>query len=361
MLIFLVGWIWFGPLRAWRSIDRVAFNPTAAREVLAQIQLDRPVVDSGSDLDGPPQPTDIEPRPPAVTPSAVEQTPSPSAPSTVPEQSPAPLEAQATGASTEALDVFLILGSDEKPDDPDIRADAILLLLVPHDRTSSMLVSIPRLLMVTSPCRGEPAPININLEGCGTVSGLDLMGVAVEDYTGLAIDHLVLFDFAGFQTIIDRIGGLEVCVEHPVKLRRDLPVFLEPGCSLLDGGQSLMWVRSRQTLESVNGEWQLMAGAGDAGRTKRQRNMVRQVIGKAHLFESPAALSGLVSELSESFALDAGFGLGEALDLAWELRSLGRKPAHDVSIATTGAVSPGGDLVLIPDEPFSVYLEPLGS
>jgi LCP family protein required for cell wall assembly len=255
--------------------------------------------------------------------------------------------------------VFLILGSDEKPTDPDIRADAILLLLVPEDRSASMLISVPRALYVTSPCTGRLAAINLNLEGCGTVSGLDLMGVAVEDYTGLTIDHLVLFDFGGFETIIDRIGGLEVCVEHAIKVGAEAPIFLEPGCSIVSGTDALRWVRERQMLERIDGEWRLMAGAGDAGRTERQRDMIRRVIEKADRFESPGALFGLVSELSDSFALDDGLSLGEAIDLAWELRVLGGRPAFDLSVATLGAVSSDGEFILIPEEPFSTYLERL--
>ncbi len=96
---------------------------------------------------------------------------------------------------------------------------------------------MPRALYVTSPCTGESSAINLNFEGCGSVSGLDLMGVAVEDYTGLTIDHLVLFDFGGFETIIDRIGGLEVCVERAIKVRAHAPVFLEPGIGRADPAQ----------------------------------------------------------------------------------------------------------------------------
>ena len=360
----LAAWVWFGPLGAWRSIERVPFDPTAAREALADIGTDRPSAGVGPRSAGVPAlPEDkLQDTPPAVDVTSPED-PAPdqgsiaAAPPSVP-ASPA-IDARADTARTDNLDVFLILGSDEKPTDPDIRADSILLLLVPEDRSASMLVSVPRALYVTSPCTGEPSAINLNFEGCGSVGGLDLMGVAVEDYSGLTIDHLVLFNFGGFKTIIDRIGGLEVCVEHAIKVRAEAPVFLEPGCSTLAGSDALKWVRERQMLERIDGEWQLMAGAGDAGRTERQRDMIRQVIGKADRFESPGALLDLVSELSDSFALDEGFGLGEAIDLAWELRVLGGRPAIDLVVATRGAVSPDGEFILIPEVPFATYLEHL--
>jgi len=358
----LVAWVWFGPLSAWRSIEHVSFNPDGARQVLADIRAEPTSADPAN------TPTNVlEPiAQPVPSPTRAESAATPPSaivkpPTTTPPAAVVPVESQVVAAfdARSELDVFLILGSDEKTADPDIRADTIMLLIVPGDRSSSMLVSIPRALLVTSPCHGGAAPINVNLEGCETVTGLDLMGVAVEDYTGLTIDHLVLFDFNGFETIIDRMGGLEICVDHAIKIREQAPVFLEPGCSTLDGAQALSWVRERQMLDRVNGEWQLMADAGDAGRTDRQRVMVRQLMGRADQFESPAALTALLSELSGSVALDTGFGIGEALELAWDYRSLASRPAYDVRVSGTGAVSPAGDLVLIPDRPFAEYLEVL--
>jgi LCP family protein required for cell wall assembly len=347
----LLAWAWFGPLHAWRSIERVSFDPTGAREVLADIRsAPRPGTVPTAIIDFEP----IDESASTLPTSPIETTPPPqpvpSTPSTL-------VEANA-GPSPDDLDVFLILGSDEKPNDPNPgdRADTILLLVVPDDRSASLLVSIPRALYVTSPCTGELAPINTNLDGCGDVSGLDAMGVAVEDYTGLEIDHLVMFGFDGFTSIVDRIGGLEVCVDNPIKLNARQKTFLEPGCSTLDGSRALRWVRSRQTLEQIDGEWGLMDGAGDAARTDRQRDLVRQVMARANEFDSPSALLSILSELSDSFVLDDDLDLGEAVDLAWDLRTLGRKPILDRSVPATGGVSPDGEFILTPDKPFAVLL-----
>ncbi|NNC93156.1 MAG: hypothetical protein HKN80_11775, partial [Acidimicrobiia bacterium] len=37
-VLMLAIWAWFGPLGAWRSIERVAFDPASAREALAAIR-----------------------------------------------------------------------------------------------------------------------------------------------------------------------------------------------------------------------------------------------------------------------------------------------------------------------------------
>ena len=38
--------------------------------------------------------------------------------------------------------------------------------------------------------------------------------MAVEDFTGVEIDHFAVFDFEGFKAIIDRVGGVEICVDY---------------------------------------------------------------------------------------------------------------------------------------------------
>jgi LCP family protein required for cell wall assembly len=253
------------------------------------------------------------------------------------------------------LEVFLILGSDARPNKESVRADAVMLLIT--DRRKTLLVSIPRRLNVISPCSGELAPVNTNLEGCGDVSGLDLTAIAVEDYTGLSINHLVMFGFDGFTSIIDRIGGLEVCVENPVKLRANAPVFLEAGCSTLDGAMALPWVRSRMTLELVDSQWTLMEGAGDASRTERQREMVLVVLQRLHEFDSPGTLNSVVRELADSFILDSGWGLAEAVSLAWDLRSISARDFRSTAIEAEGTVTPDGDFVLEPTGSFSDVLK----
>ena len=53
--------------------------------------------------------------------------------------------------------------------------------------------------------------------------------MAVEDFTGVEIDHFAVFDFEGFKAIIDRVGGVEICVEYAVRDSHTIPRTQPPG------------------------------------------------------------------------------------------------------------------------------------
>ena len=156
----------------------------------------------------------------------------------------------------------LAIGSDERPlDEPDrqegVYADAVLLYLAPVDGSNPVLVSLPRDLLLHDPCTGQEAKLDRLLAGCGeSITGPELVAVAVEDFTQIKVDHIVLFGFGEFIFLIDAVGGVELCVPHA--LREGGVDLLPAGCSTADGETALSWIRSRTTQEFVDGEWRFV-------------------------------------------------------------------------------------------------------
>ena len=223
------GWQAFRVWRAWRNVDRIAFDVTEAREALGQ--QGTIAVDGGQTADG----TGEEAEVPGTLPPDVTLPTSPH-------------------LAPEALQAFLVIGSDYRPQlGAGSRADVIVLVLLPADGADPVMVSIPRDLYLPNPCIGGYTRINATLNGCGeAASGPELLSVAVEDFTGVEIDHFVVFDFEGFKAIVDRVGGVEICVEHAVRdSKTDPPLDLPAGCTVADGAMTLSWVRSRHTQELV--------------------------------------------------------------------------------------------------------------
>src|SRR5690606_26960507 len=111
--------------------------------------------------------------------------------------------------------------------------------------------------------------INDTLQGCQDMNGESTLLATVESLTGLGVDHVAIVDMAGFQEVVDRLGGYEICVENPVrdpKAKLDLPA----GCHLADGADTLAWLRSRNTQEQMeDGRWVRMDGVNDRSEERR--------------------------------------------------------------------------------------------
>ena len=103
------------------------------------------------------------------------------------------------------------------------------------------MVSIPRDSYVDIPGYGSDKINAAYVDG-----GPALLAQTVEEATGLRLDHYAEVGFGGFPTVVDALGGVEVCPAEPISdplAGIDLPA----GCQTLDGRNALGYVRSRAT------------------------------------------------------------------------------------------------------------------
>ena len=249
---------------------------------------------------------------------------------------------------------FLLVGTDEAAG----IADVVMLTVLPADGSEPFVVSLPRDLYVPNRCTSGYTRINATLHGCGEINGPTFLSLAVEDFTGIAVDHFALFDFNGFSDIIDSVGGVEICVEHD---RRDWRAQLDikAGCTSADGATALAWVRSRHPQEYVDGRWTTVAGSSDLSRIEHQQEVLLQLIAKLNNFDSPTDLARKVNGLSAAFTLDEGLGIGEAITLAWGLRGLDLSSVNRLEIPVVYSTTQQGQLVLRATMPFDEILADL--
>jgi LCP family protein required for cell wall assembly len=236
------------------------------------------------------------------------------------------------------------------------RADAIILVLLPQDGSAPLMTSLPRDLYLPNPCTQRYTRINAGLVGCkGYASGAELLSLMVSDFTGIRVDHFARIDFSGFKRVIDALGGVEICVDNPV---RDAKSFLDlpAGCSQADGFQALAWVRSRRTEELVDGAWQKVAGVSDFTRQRKEQDMLFKIAGKLNSFGSFSSFSQVAQSVADTVALDEGFSFGDALSLAWNLRSLRSADVLRVNVTSRDYVTSGGAYVLLPTASFNERL-----
>ncbi len=330
--VLSASWVGLGLWRAWGSVDRVPFDTGTAREalgVLAEVEVAEPD---------------------AAEPEAA-----------VPAPAPEPALPETGWLADGVTRTFLVIGSDLEEGMTTERADVIVFVILPGNGEPPVMVSLPRDLYIPNPCTREPSRINANLNGCGdAATGPELLAIAVEDFTGIPVDHFIAFRVGGFVEVIDRLGGMEVCLDHAVRDGPGMPVILPAGCTRADGEQMLAWVRSRHTQELIDGEWVTVPGVNDLHRNRRQRELLVDILAEVGRFRSITELTRMAADLADSFTLDEDLSLGTAIGLAWELRGLGEDDIRQPEIPVSDYVTPGGAMVLIPEASFAEVLASAG-
>lgn len=245
---------------------------------------------------------------------------------------------------------ILLLGSDSRMGEENqrlgngytggMRADTTIVVHVAADRSRVELVSIPRDSLVDIPAckttKGETIPASPNTMinaafARGWASGGDLASAAacawntVEATTGLYIDHFALVDFAGFEQMVDAVGGVDVYVDRAMKeTTGDGGLDLKAGRNHLDGEHALYFARARH----VTG-----TDGSDITRISHQQILLRALAEKAMAsgLSDMANLTRLVTAVSSSLTVDQGLSLSASTSLAYSLRSVSR---NDVVFAT---------------------------
>ena len=314
LLLVYSGWNAFSAWQSWRNVERDTYDEVA----LAQLPEVPPPSDIGEGLT---------------------------------EEAATAVSAAPTKEGV--YDTYMLVGSGFG----DILADVIILVMLPTDGSSPLMVSLPRDLYLPNRCTQGYTRLNANLNGCGDdVNGPTLLSGAVEDFTGIEVDHFALFDFEGFEEIIDEVGGVEICVEYAVRDRK-AELNLPAGCTDATGAQALSWVRSRSTLEYVDGVWRTMEDVSDLTRNERQQDMILAMLEKAAEFDSPQEMAGMIRSLSNAFTLDDQLGLSEVISVAWGLRGLKATDIVRLKVPVADYETNDGALVLVATRPFDDLID----
>ncbi|GGW92146.1 LCP family protein [Streptomyces lomondensis] len=153
------------------------------------------------------------------------------------------------------------------------RTDSVILLHTGAGGTT--MLSLPRDSWVTLPPYVDPdtgrsyraAPDKLN--AAFSLGGPDLLVRTVERNTGVHIDHYAEIGFAGFVDVVDAVGGVDLCLDKPVR-DKDSGADLPAGCQTLDGAEALAFVRQRK-----------QEAQGDLGRTRNQQKFLAALARKA--------------------------------------------------------------------------------
>ncbi|MDR3067966.1 MAG: LCP family protein [Cellulomonas sp.] len=207
---------------------------------------------------------------------------------------------------------YLIAGSDAR--DGSIadttttgsRADTILLLHVPDAGTTS-LISLPRDTYVDIPGHG-PAKLN----AATAYGGAPLLVQTVEQLSGLKVDHYVEIGMGGVKSVVDAVGGVDLCWDADVD-DPDSGLVWTAGCHQADGTQALAFSRMRKSDPT-----------GDIGRGLRQRQVVGAVMNRVDpgsLVWHPTQQVALVDAGTAALRVDQGTSIVDLGRLALAFRA----------------------------------------
>ncbi|MGH3438623.1 MAG: LCP family protein [Sciscionella sp.] len=188
------------------------------------------------------------------------------------------------------------------------RTDSIMLLHLPDNSTKPTLVSLLRDSYVSIPGHGKG-----KINSAFSYGGPQLLTETVEQATGLRIDHYAEIGFGGFASVVDDVGGVNMCLKQPVKdpyAGLNLPA----GCQDMNGPTALSYVRSRHAF-----------AAGDYARTEHQREFIGTLANKIAspgVMLNPFKAVPLLLDLPKALTVANGDHLQNLIGMAWDVRGI---------------------------------------
>jgi LCP family protein required for cell wall assembly len=131
--------------------------------------------------------------------------------------------------------------------------------------------------------------------------GIQTTIATVEKFSGILVDHYVLFNFDGFTKAIDTMGGLTLEVDSDVARELETSV----GQHHLDGKQVLEYVRFRDD------------SAGDFGRNDRHQLVLKAVLEQSKEQRSLKEIQEILDTVGEDVRTDLTFSQMVSLASQW--------------------------------------------
>jgi len=220
---------------------------------------------------------------------------------------------------------ILIVGTDSRADLPDdfegnfgnfsgSRTDVIMLVhFIPGER--AQILSLPRDLKVKIPGHDTN-----KINAAFAVGGRDLLVETVAFNLNIDVNNYIEIDFAGFATLVDALGGVELDFDRPARDGKS-GLSVDAGTQVLDGAQALAFARSRKYEELRDGEWKRL-GDNDIARTRRQQRVLLALFDQATSKSNAFNLPSFAGKVAEQITADKSLSVGVLVELGRAVLSL---------------------------------------
>ncbi|MEU9989914.1 LCP family protein [Streptomyces sp. NPDC048045] len=227
---------------------------------------------------------------------------------------------------------ILVLGSDSRSggnkklgggiDDGSARSDTAMIVHLYKGHKKASVVSVPRDTLIDRPTctdtkgHSYPAASGVMFNSAYSTGGAACAVKTVESLTGIRMDHYLEVDFAGFQKLIDDLGGVRLTTTRNIADPQS-HLNLKAGTHTLDGQQSLGLVRTRHGV----------GDGSDLGRIQLQQAFVKALLDQVEqvgVLSNPKKLYDLADTATRTVTTDSDLGSVNALaDFANGLKGIG--------------------------------------
>ncbi|WP_216894464.1 LCP family protein, partial [Nocardia alni] len=257
---------------------------------------------------------------------------------------------------------FLIAGTDSRAgangevgagttaDAEGARSDTVMLVNIPASRQRIVVVSFPRDLDVTRPScaawdneKAEYTDVKwasaagSKLNATYALGGPKCLTRVIQKLSGLKINHFIGLDFTGFESMVDTVGGVEVCTAKPIVDGQLGTILSDTGHQTISGATALNYVRARHVIGEER---------SDYDRIHRQQlflsSLLRSALSNRVLFD-PGKFTGFVNAFTGHAFMDNT----DTRDLLMLGRSLQKMPAGEITfltVPTAGTTSYGNEI-----------------
>lgn len=244
-------------------------------------------------------------------------------------------------------------------DEPVTNTDTMILIRVPNDGSYATAVSIPRDAYVKTESMGNMKLNGVfgsakfekaeelsaagasaaEIEEQSTSEGRHVLVETIANLTGITVDHYAEVGLLGFVLLTDAVGGVPVCLNHPVNEPLSGAKF-PAGQQTLNGPDALSFVRQRYNLPR-----------GDLDRITRQQAYMASLASKvisSNTLTDPGAIARLNKAVQRSVVVDSGWDI---MSLASQLQNLagGNVSFQTIPVTSIDGTGDNGESIVTVD------------
>jgi LCP family protein required for cell wall assembly len=231
------------------------------------------------------------------------------------------------------------------------RSDVIIVARIVPATNQVFLLSIPRDTYVDIPGHVQyiSGPNRVN---AAFNSGPGLLIETLRKDFGITVAHFAEINFAGFQSMVDAVGGIRIDFPYAVEDAYTRLSVQRTGCQLIMGGNALAYVRSRHLYYRRDGVWTPDWGS-DWSRIRRQDVFFHALADRVRSeLSNLGAMTSLLGAVVRNLTVDSTMTNSFLIHLTLELRHATSGSIHSEVLPTIPYVTSDGADVLLPAQPY---------